>query len=269
MAVSLLLLALCTAPVSAQSTLFLEPEAYTAGSGSELRIGCLGNSAERWEAQPWPAEQMSWAFLRLGGGQHNWDQLPRLESDPRSTKLWLDKSGTALIGLDLKPRIQTIPSKRLLTLLQRYGSVDDVLTQRVLARKQIRLKTLSSAKTLVRVAGVDGKVTPSSVAQSKSGQQVEIRPLADPTNLQPGSDFPFKLYYPQKNLFGQQIRFGRAQQGMQELEEAVRDGITFLQLTERGAWKLEASALAELRPVVDGDADWALFSATLTFEVVR
>ena len=130
------------------------------------------------------------------------------------------------------------------------------------------MRRIESAKGLVRVSDPEGRpVRPSAVAQSKTGQAVEIRPLADPTMTAVGSDLPLRAYVLGEKLVGARMLATCIADGV--TREAITDesGSCHFRIASTGVWRVE---FHDVRPLSDDpEATWAIYSATLTFEVTR
>ncbi|QOI99889.1 MAG: DUF4198 domain-containing protein [Phycisphaeraceae bacterium] len=196
----------------------------------------------------WP-DSPAWFFVRLAGTQHNRSADEALTREDR-TRLIPASPGVAMIGIDLAPANESWDAERF-----REFTGD--------AAKPAAVEVHRSATALVRVTHADGSPAHDHTPTSKSGQQVEIRPLMDPTSLLPGSDLPVRVYVRGVGAAGARVIARHALTG--ERVETVADdkGIAHLRITHPGVWTIESRSLVAPR---DQGQAWIAAFATLTFE---
>ncbi|CAG0951932.1 hypothetical protein PHYC_00245 [Phycisphaerales bacterium] len=240
-----------------QDAVVLRPSTYSTTQGGEVRVAA---SAPAGPQTDWPAD-IEWFFVRLAGTQENrgpGDGPAPARGQPHRLSLGLP--GAAMIGLDLKAATQIWPPAALSTFAARAGTEDPC------AKSDARVQLLRSATTLVRVSDADGKPAADSTPTSKSGQQVEIRPLMDPTSMLPGGDLPVRLYMKGTAAGGGVISATHLESNTTQQATADSGGIALLHIERPGEYRLE---LRVLRPLAESDAAWQAGIATLTFEVPK
>jgi len=244
---------------AAQSVRFLGADRYELERGNELRLGLLTDDVERLAPAPWP-DGFDWFLVRAAGVQENLED-PRPPAGVRALRLTLERPGITLIGADLRPRIERMSPPELAGFLaQRAGPG---VARPADTGEMLRVRRVESAKTLLRVLGEEGFLPNSATAQSKTGQRVEIRPLADPTSVPVKGDLPLRVYVPEKRgtkVTARHVATGRTQSF---LTDAL--GCGFFTVTVAGIWTIEAHHAFPLED--DLAADWELHTATLTFAV--
>jgi hypothetical protein len=261
------LLALGLTANAAQSVRFLRTERFEMALGERLRVGFQDQRGEALAAAAWP-KRFDWFFVRAGGGQENL-AVPRPAAGRRTLAIELTRPGITLIGADPAERVEELSLSDLRAFLaQRMapGSLPTALEPRpgAGASEMLRVRRVESAKALVRVLGKDGFLPNSATAQSKTGQAVEIRPLADPTSVPVNSDLPLRIYVPNPGKAGTRVSARHLATGRTHTFLTDRMGTGFFTVTAAGVWTVEAH---HARPAPDKDADWEIYSATLIFEV--
>lgn len=264
--IALGLAAWCGGLAHGQVALFLQPSAASieAGASVELRLRSRSLVADG-PASPsaWP-ERIAWMFIRNGGAQDNRDAVsPVGEGGASHVDVTPGAPGCALIAVDFEPETITLPGAAFAEVLSASTGVAPDAALRT--RAQVRVRCVRSAKALVRVTGgVDGPID-AATAVSKSGQAVEIRPFADPTLLAPGGEMPMRTYIVGDAFGSPRIRARSGESGV--FVEPRVSPTPVLALPAAGPWGVEFSHAAALRD--DPDADWVLYTATLTFTVAR
>lgn len=239
---------------------------YEAARGQTLEVRLDQHAADRWSPAPWPTD-LEWVFVRVAGTQEN---LPELQPDrpgDASVRVPLVRAGVTLVATDLVPRLETWTSEALPRHLAELELQGHLLADwRASAESdEVRLRRLESHKLLVRSVGPAGWMPNSATAQSKTGQRAELRPLADPTSMQRGSDLPLRVYFPHGPKENVRVLARHRETGRTQAFLTDREGTGFLSLEVAGLWTVEAHQLRVLP--TDGDAELELVSATLTFEL--
>lgn len=251
-AAAVLCLAAC--PLAAQTVYHLAPAAYTVAPEAPIRVGLA--AAAGGPAQPWPAT--AWVFVRGEGTQENLDSPPAADASGQ-VPLPSVKSGAAMVGVDFSPTTETLaPAAAREFLSARTGSqiaIDE-------SKPKLNVRWTRSCKTFVRIGAAGEPVAASHVAVGKAGQEVEIRPLMDPTAGRIGSDIPMRFFAGGGKAAGARaIATPLATGKPQELRTSA-EGIADLRLTDPGVWLIEFHHATKPQ-----DADLAIASATLTFEL--
>ena len=268
---SLLRLALVLATIpglgQAQSTRFLQSDRWELAIGERLEIDFQARREGTLEAVPWPA-RFDWFFVRAGGGQTNLDD-PRVAEGRRTLELTAERAGITLIAADRPAYVEPIAKGDLRVFLaENVGRSTlkklDLAALNAFDGEALRVRRIESTKALLRVLGKEGFLPNSAVAQSKTGQAVEIRPLADPTSVPVKSDLPLRVYVPNPGKQGTKVIARHLGTGRTQTFFTDRMGAGFFTINMAGLWMVEAH---HARPAKDENADWEIHTATLTFEV--
>ncbi|MCC7387873.1 MAG: hypothetical protein IT431_03805 [Phycisphaerales bacterium] len=249
---------------AAQEARFLEPDSATVGLGDRVGISVFEGGA----ARAWPAERVAHFLARTAWTQDNRDTLealPALGKAGVPGAVWTaDRPGVLLLGLDLKPGLETVGVEAFGRFLaralpaERRGAITPALPE----GGEVSVRRVESAKALVRVSAEGAE--PVSIATSKTGQAVEIRPLLDPTMLTPGGDLPLKIYGAIPGPAGGVVTATNTTTGESFPVALTEDATANLTIPSAGRWRVEFHAVA---PDETGEADWLVHTATLTFEV--
>lgn len=250
---------------AAQDALFLTPERFQAAPGESVLLRAQAGHAEALDKAPWPAARVRWLFIRGAGTQQNLDSAAPENATPDAVKLMLPPPDAAQIGLDLKPTIVNLPLSELKAFATKYAPDSKLEPLGDRAGATIRVRRVESAKTLVRVIAAGQQPTPSATARSKSGQAVELRLMTDPTATRVGSDLALRFHIDGSPREGATIRAASAAGGQTLTATSDASGFARLRLTSPGVWRIEAHSISVLQN--DPEADAALHTATLTFEV--
>ena len=265
------LLAACASLAAAQSVKYLSPNTYRARIGDQLRLHVDIGDALKPQRAAWPAETIDWLFVRVAGTQENLHekrvQPARAQDD--FLRVGLTRPGITLIGFDTTPTVTQMRGGDLQAFLGRYVEPASLPDPRPAfgPAAVLKVRRIESTKTLVRVEGGEAGRTPSATAQSKSGQAVEIRPLADPTMVTVGSDLPLRAYVRGSKQAGARMLATSVAGGKTQQVTTDSSGSAHFQITHTGLWRIEFHHAELLKD--DSAADWAIHSATLTFEVTQ
>lgn len=234
-------------------------------ANAEPIIGIEARSDREFINLGWPQREIRWLFVRGHGVQQNRDTLAPLLTDPQSAIAPTATPGVNMVGLDFQPRQLTRTAAELREeLATRAAEIPDTLT--ILdADTRLTVRYVASAKLLLQLPGETGP-DESTVATSKSGQAVEIRPLANPMRLPVGSDFPMRLYADGDKRGDVRIIATHADSRTQRELEVDRGAFANLTLTHDGRWYVEFTHVEPRRDSDVSGADWIVWSATLTFD---
>lgn len=234
-------------------------------ANAEPIIGIEARSDREFINLGWPQREIRWLFVRGHGVQENRDTLAPLLTDPQSAIAPAATPGVNMIGLDFRPRQTTRTAAELRDeLASRAAEIPDTLT--ILADDaRLTVRYVASAKLLLQLPGESGP-DESTVSTSKSGQAVEIRPLANPMRLPVGSDFPMRLYTGGDKRGEVRVIATHAASATQRQIDVDRGAFANLTLTHAGRWYVEFTHVEPRRDSDGSGADWIVWSATLTFD---
>jgi hypothetical protein len=251
-----LIMATMVGGVAAQDLPAIVPSAYRVQPGARLELSLIDASA-RAAAKPWDDDQVAWTLVRVSGTQENSHRAPRADENATPGTLRIGTNGATVVGVDFKPRAIALDVAALKKLVE--GRKDAKAPE---PGSQVRL--IQSAKTIIRVGasepGQSANVT------AKTGQQVEIRPVMDPTGLGIGSDVPVVVYAGDGKVAGATLIATHIATG-ERLEFVTNaSAIGHFRQSRAGAWRVEFRQLVEAKERRDGEPAWTLHTATLTFE---
>lgn len=267
---SVVALVISLAPAEAQRVSRLHTTGPLPGPGGQLELQVVSGEGAATRVERWPGrKERNWLFLRAPGTQSNIEQVPTVGTPPTRARLDLPLGNYGnegvVVGLDLGVRIEPVtPAAWQRFLLERTGLAEsEEGLARFTAAPLVRVRRLESMKLLLRPAGGDQVRAPSAVLMAKTGQAVELRPLADPTTVAPGSDLPLKVYTITGETRGLTILAYHEPSGATTRVVTGLGGMAHLRITAAGRWVLEVHQVLELRGA--WDADFEVRSATLSF----
>jgi hypothetical protein len=267
---AVLLAAGAAAVAAGQTATYLAPAQYAATVGEQVAVRVEAGDGEAVRPVPWPTERIDWLFIRAPGTQENREDVGPRDPQGNFIEVALTKPGVTLIALDTKPTETTVAGKQFKAFARRTlpSTAYDAAIAGIADAAQVRTRQIESAKTLVRVADPTGKpASHSAVAQSKTGQAVEIRPLADPTMVTIGSDLPVRAYVGGSKQVGVKVLATCVATGKTQQAIADSTGSCHFRISDPGVWRIEFHHLTS--PPDDTKTDWVIYSATLTFEASR
>lgn len=267
---ALLIVCASQAPLLGQDSASLRPTRPFPVPGGQLEVRLQRGAGSDASTLPFPrAEQRNWVFLRSPGSQNNFQEVPTLGDEAQRGQLALPAGDYqhegVVVGLDLKPTVTEVPLgdwERFQ--VQRLGRAKpEPFSSAFEAPQRVRLRRIESTKLLVRLKEGKQIPVPSGVLMTKTGQAVELRPLADPTTIAPGGDFPVKVYTPAGSPAGLVVTASHEESGSLSRAVTRPGGVAYVRISAAGAWLLEVHEVVPL----DGhrDADLELRSASLRF----
>ena len=265
------LLPLCAAAVPAlaapPTAAFLTPSQYTARPGESLTLRFDVGTAKTAQPAAWPTGEVGWLLIRGGKSQENKHDVRPHKAQDNVVPLAITHPGVTLVGTDRRPTVLETTGADLRAFIAQNVATDPVTekAQTLSADQMVRVRQFASAKTLIRAQEPGGKLTPSAIATSKTGQAVEIRPNFDPTAATVGSDLPLSVYVGGDKLPGAKVQAANISTGQTVTYIADNGGAGYFHVTDPGVWRVEFHHAAPLQN--DPAADWVIYSATLTFEV--
>lgn len=249
---------------------FLVPATHQAAVGQSVALRVQAPRADgALAAGAWPGAEVKWCFVRVAGTQQNFDTLAADAPGGDAVGLAVERAGVTMIGLDLRPRVETLTGAEFEAFIAAKVAAEALPAGRAKAAAdaQVRVRRIESMKSLMRVRNERGEAPPAQVAQSKAGQAAELRLMLDPTVGRVGSDVAVRAYVAGDKRPAARVIVQR--EGDAKAVEFVTDptGSGHFRVTEAGRWRVEFSHVEALKD--DPEAEWAIYTATLTFEVER
>lgn len=249
-------------PPTLPPTLSLAPESFRTDIGRPLRVRLVDASADAPPLTAWPVERVADLCIRGEMIQTNLESVSATEG---AVTLSLPPGNVTLLALELKP-VDLVLQAAEFSRLAREQAMNAPGADALPSEAAVRVRRYESLKSLVRVHEPLRPAAASAIATSKVGHNAEIRVLADPTLLRPGSDLPVRAYADGGALKNGKVRAMHV--ASKSISEVALDpsGIGNLRLSAAGVWRLE---LQLLKPA-NGEAgvDWTWFTATVTFEIL-
>lgn len=217
-----------------------EPLALSAAHAAALRVHARG----RVQAVTMPAI--------AGTG------LPRLP-------LSLGRPGAHLVAFDSQPSLLTLSADRFHAYLHDEG-LDAIIAQREqagVAGTPGRERFRRHVKTLLAVGGNAARKGDSTCLR-RTGQTLEILPLADPLASKAGDTLGFRIVFRAEPLVGSLVKAWHKRDGQTVLIRArtnVRGDVRFT-LPHSGPWMI---SVVHMTAADDIDADWESYWGNLTF----
>jgi hypothetical protein len=262
----------------------LAPEQFAAAAGVPRRVRLVDDAGAAVEE----AGEVAWAFVRVAQMQENrdsleaeevgagWWVLPTPAELPRAIELEGARAGglVGVVGVDLRPRVVEVSAADLRAFVNERGFIAAGELPR---QGLVRVERVESFKAILRYGGDAGAPVAASESTSKTGQQVEIRPLMDPAATPVGSDLAVRVYAAGGGVAGARVRAVHVASGAVQDVQCADTGIGLMSITAEGGaghWRLEMHVLRREEPVGGvggredeaGEAKWVLYSAMLAFE---
>jgi hypothetical protein len=262
-----LLTAAAPALAAPPAAAFLTPSQYSSRPGAALTLRFDVGAAKTAQPAAWPAGEVGWLFIRGGKAQENQHDVRAQTSRDNFIPLEIRHAGVTLVGADLRPAEFATTGAELRAFVEQNVAASPATekAQGLPADHTLRVRQFASAKTLVRAQEPGGKLTPSAIATSKTGQAVELRPNFDPTAATVGSDLPLSVYVGGDKLPGAKVQATNVSTGQTATFIATNGGTGYFHVTDPGVWRVELHHAVPVQN--DPAADWVIYSATLTFEV--
>jgi hypothetical protein len=272
---------LAGASARGQTSFYIVPDRPEAGVGEPFVI-----TGERpgGTGAPWPAEWLTWMFVRGGGGQRNYEPgTPAAEAGKAGPVITLEGFDAGMVGVELAPRDEAMDGKALAAWARENLSAKTLPEglEALEGAGPVVVRRVESAKALIRTRGEgelrrENRPTRSATATDKAGQAVEIRPLFDPTAQPVPCDITLRMYAQGEGAKRAQLRVVHVASGEEQRVIADEKAIALVHLERPGAYRVEFHALvkyvppdapAGTRAPPASNAAWALHTATLTFTV--
>lgn len=182
----------------------------------------------------------------------------------RELPVVLQEAGTHLIAFDTHPSSIVLPAEKFHTYLREEG-LDAVVKKRErsgTAASDGRERFRRNIKTLIQAGD-----RPDATYAARTGQRLEIVPLANPFTKRQGDELAFQVFFDGKPLSNALMRAWHKRGGQTSTIKAKTDGrgkVTFA-LPLPGAWMVSA---VHMVPAKDSpDHDWDSYWGNLTFAI--
>ncbi len=258
---------------TAQDVAYLSPSEYAAAPGAKvaLHVECAAGAEPVRVA--WPNDRADWMFISADGDQENRHGVKADGPGGDSVSVTAPQGGAEVVGLDLKAAIVPVDAAGFAEFRAKFvaaakaGATGAPNAAPSAAKAgTLRVRRYESLNTIVRVSADGQEAKPSQIVTAKTGQKASIRPVMDPTGLRAGSDVPFRVYNDGRAVGGGKLTATNATTGQTQTVMGDSAGICQVHIEATGVWRLQ---FHQAVPSPDADADWNLYSATLTFEVTR
>ncbi len=258
---------------AAQDVAYLLPDAYAAAPGAKVAVHVERAAGAEPVRVAWPEDRAGWMFISADGDQENRHGVKADAPGGDSVSVMAPNGGAEVVGLDLAAAVSSVDAGRFADFRAKFvaapranepaaGSVAPTAAREA----KVRVRRYESLNTIVRVNAEGLEPGPSQIVTAKTGQKASIRPVMDPTGLRAGSDVPFRVYTDGRAVGGGILTAVNAATGRTQTVTGDSAGICQVHIDSTGLWRLQFHH-AVTSP--DSEADWNLYSATLTFEVTR
>lgn len=187
---------------------------------------------------------------------------------PRSSKSGMQipfaSGGTHLLAIDTHPNRVELSADKFNYYLHDEG-LDSIIAMRDAAGKSAMPSRERYRRHIKTLLSVDGKSD--DTVLMRTGQRLEIIPLADPFRRQAGDSLDFRLMFDDKPLVNALLKAWHKQDGQTMLirVRSNHDGIVHVTLPFAGSWMLST---VHMLPVSgDPGFDWESFWGNLTFQL--
>ena len=254
----------------AQEAVFLTPAEGSVALGEVVEFSAAAGE----KRLAWPTERVEHFFARTAWTQENRDTLAAGKAGETPAPLGIDSDetiavwpaalpGVLMLGCDFAPRLETVSAESFRTFVDRVLPASRRTAMGPIPSEgEVALRRVESAKALVEVEAAGER--PVSIATSKTGQVVEIRLLMDPLHAEVGSDIAVRVYSeipgPKEGVvIATNTTTGEVTRVL--TNDSATANIT---VSAPGRWRVEFHAVVLEE---SGDADWAVHTATVTFDV--
>lgn len=200
--------------------------------------------------------------VSLRGQEDLTSRLPR--ASKAGIKMPIVDSGSHLIAIDTHPNRVELSADKFYDYLRDEG-LDDIIAMRESTGKSAAPSRERYRRHIKTLISVNSESDDSALA--RTGQRLEIVPLADPFRKQRGDTLDFRLFFDGKPLADALLKAWHKQDGQTTLIRARSDeaGLVHLTLPFVGTWML--STVHMLRVTDDPAFDWESFWGNLTFQI--
>lgn len=256
-------LSLMFTPLAAhEGWLWAEP--FHVAPGASVRLTLNVGEDFVGEARPIVADRV--AALHHGTAASLTEELARVPAKPGKSflDLPLASAGTHVLALDTQPSTLSLPPDKFLAYLQDEG-LDQIVRLRQETKQDhtpSRERYRRCVKTLVRV----GPASDGTYAR-RTGQRLEIIPVADPLAAHAGDLLRFRVFFDGQPLASALVcAWHRQDQQLIAVKARTTAGgtVTF-GLPHAGPWMISLVQMIPLKNVPD--LDWESYWGSLTFEL--
>lgn len=256
-------LALAVSPFAAAHEFWLWPSPFAIPAGGMATLAMYVGEHFSGEQVAFTPGQAASIQVHAHHAQIDLGRHMRLRAEQPVLHLSFPKAGTHVLAFDSAPSVITLSADKFHAYLHEEG-LDAIIRQREqdgTAATPGRERYRRNAKTLLRVGKPDGSYA------ARTGQRLEILPLADPLKASPGDTVGFRLLFDDKPLSGVLVKAWHRKGGQTLAIRARSDaeGKVRLTLPYAGPWMVST---VHMIPVGDSaDADWDSFWGNITFEI--
>lgn len=259
----LLLAGWCAASPALAHEFWLTPTTYSLARGTAFNVSLYVGEFYTGEAVGVTASHAASVRLYSAAGEQDLtSRVPRDRMLP-ALPLALSSSGTHLLAYDSHPSEVVLSADKFHAYLHDEG-LDAIIQQRQSggsATKDGRERFRRNAKLLVSVEGKTDRTF-----AKRTGQRLEIVPLADPMRTRPGDRLAWQITFDEKPLGNVLLKAWHKEGPQVSVLRARTDSVgqVTLAFPFAGAWLLNAVHM------VPGDGvsvDWESYWSSLTFEL--
>jgi hypothetical protein len=258
------LLALLLSLPAAAHEFWMLPDRFSPPAGTAVRLTL--HVGEYFEGEPIPFTTAYVAGLSQHSAGKTHDLLHMVPADETRPGLQLvpGAPGSHLIAYDSHPNQTVLSSDKFHAYLHEEG-LDAIIKRREAngtADTPGRERYRRHVKTLLKVGG-----TSTNTYAARTGQRLEIVPLADPFAARPGDTLHFQLFFDDKPLHNVLVKAWHKRGGQTHIIRARTDaaGKVAVSMPYAGAWMVSAVHMIAANGVPD--IDWDSFWGNLTFEL--
>ena len=246
------------------TALFLTPDQYGPQAGQMLNLHFEAGPAKDARPTAWPTDEIEWFFVRGGGEQENLATVRPERAADNFVALPLAHRSVTVFGTNRTAILKDVTGAEFRTFCEANLGTLPQAAKDLRADSVLRVRQISSAKLLVRAYATEAP-EPSAIANRRTGQKVEIRPLVDPTAARVGSDFPLFVYVDGVKQPGAKVQVTCVATGKTQSFLADDEGSGHFRVTDPGVWRVE---FHQAQPLTDdASATWEVYTGTLSFEV--
>lgn len=246
------------AGATAAHEFWLLPDQFAPAPGARVQLSL--SVGEQFVGDPVAFGQPVVSSLRLVNAQGSQDLTPALppRADQRSIPLAFARPGAQLVVVDTHPFTVDLPGEKFNAYLRDEG-LDAVLAQREAAGtadQPGRERYRRHVKSLLQVGG-----RTDATWRTRTGQTLELRPLADPAATRPGAPLGLQVDYQGAPLAQALVKAWHLREGQLTIARGRTDaqGQIRLRLPWAGVWMVSVVHMVPSAdtPGIDWDSHWA------------